>query len=151
MPYIGLIEVTMLSAMLGSLTKVKFWPMIAAALLVPLAVGGASAQGLSEPPQAVTSTVSKSDQEIIKTLQLAYRWGYPLMAMATNTRETYGSTINAFYNMKTATDETSQRDRGFNAETLYSAGALDELFRAFGGTRRRNWRGYMGLQAWLFE
>jgi DNA sulfur modification protein DndE len=58
-------------------------------------------------------------------LQLAYRWGYPLIALATNNRETYGSTINAFYKMKTAADEKSQRDRGFNAETLYSAGALD--------------------------
>lgn len=35
--------------------------------------------------------------------------------------------------------------------SLYSAGALDELFRSFGGTRRRDWRGYMGVQAWLFE
>jgi DNA sulfur modification protein DndE len=66
-----------------------------------------------------------SDADIIKTLQEAYRWGYPMVAMATNNRETYGSTINAFYNMKTAADEKSQRDRGFNAETLYSAGALD--------------------------
>ncbi len=108
-----------------ALWKARFWPVIAAALLIPLAVGGLSAQGISEPPHAVTSTVSKSDQEIMKTLQLAYRWGYPLMAMATNNRETYGSTINAFYNMKTAANEKSQRDRGFNAETLYSAGALD--------------------------
>ncbi|MFM7325756.1 MAG: DUF1254 domain-containing protein [Nodosilinea sp.] len=66
-----------------------------------------------------------NDKETIETLQLAYRWGYPLMAMATNNRETYGSTINAFYNMKTAADDKSQRDKGFNAETLYSAGALD--------------------------
>lgn len=65
------------------------------------------------------------DQQTIDTLQLAYRWGYPLMAMATNNRETYASTTNAFYGMKTAADEKSQRDNGFNAETLYSAGALD--------------------------
>lgn len=74
---------------------------------------------------AVSPALAASDRAIVETLQLAYRWGYPLMAMATNNRETYGSTTNAFYNMKTAADEKSQRDRGFNAETLYSAGALD--------------------------
>ena len=73
-----------------------------------------------------------SGKETIETLQLVYRRGYPLMAMATNNRETYGSTINAFYNMKTAADEKSQRDKGFKAETLYSAGALDGTFLSDG-------------------
>jgi hypothetical protein len=66
-----------------------------------------------------------TDEEIISTLELAYRWGYPLLAMAINNKEYYGTTVNAFYNMKTASDDKSQNDRGFNAETLYSAGALD--------------------------
>jgi len=66
-----------------------------------------------------------SDADIIETLQLAFRWGYPLMAFATNNKNTYGSTMNAFYNMKSAADSKSQRDRSFNADTLYSAGALD--------------------------
>lgn len=42
--------------------------------------------------------------------------------MATSDRETCGSTITAFYSMNTAADETSQRDRSFNAETLCPAG-----------------------------
>lgn len=66
-----------------------------------------------------------TDEEIIQTLQLAYRWGYPLLAMAINNNEIYGSTTNAFYHMKSAADDKSQRDRGFNADTLYSAGALN--------------------------
>jgi hypothetical protein len=45
--------------------------------------------------------------------------------MAINNRDFYGPTMNAFYNMKTAADDKSQNDRGFNAEVLYSAGALD--------------------------
>jgi hypothetical protein len=71
------------------------------------------------------AAASKSDQEIINTLQLAYRWGYPLLAMAINNSDFYGSTLNAFYNMKSAADEKSQAGKGFNAEVLYSAGALD--------------------------
>jgi hypothetical protein len=67
----------------------------------------------------------KSEQAILDTLQLAYRWGYPLIAMATNNTEYYGSTVNAFYSMKTATDDKAQNGPGFNAEVLYSAGALD--------------------------
>lgn len=45
--------------------------------------------------------------------------------MATGDRETCGFTVNAFYSMNTAADETSQRDRSFNAETLCPAGELD--------------------------
>ena len=71
------------------------------------------------------SFIPGSDADTIDALQLAFRWGYPLMAFATNNKNTYGSTMNAFYNMKSAADSKSQRDRGFNADTLYSAGALD--------------------------
>ncbi len=66
-----------------------------------------------------------TDEEILETLQLAFRWGYPLLAMHINNTDFYGPTLNAFYNMKSAADESSQAGRGFNAETLYSAGALD--------------------------
>src|SRR5512139_904121 len=71
------------------------------------------------------TTNELNDAEIISTLQLAYRWGYPLLAMALNNRDFYGPTMNAFYHMKNAADDKSQNDRGFNAEVLYSAGALD--------------------------
>lgn len=71
------------------------------------------------------AAVKSSDKEVIATLQLAYRWGYPLLAMATNNTEFYGSTLNAFYNMKSAADDKAQNGPGFNAEVLYSAGALD--------------------------
>src|SRR5512139_4323366 len=71
------------------------------------------------------TTTELNDVETIGTLQLAYRWGYPLLAMAMNNQDFYGPTMNAFYNMKTAADDKSQNDRGFNAEVLYSAGALD--------------------------
>jgi hypothetical protein len=87
-------------------------------------IGWRATPSIAQAPASQDKT-SQSDQEIIDTLQLAYRWGYPLMAMAANNRETYGATTNAFYNMKTAADEKSQRDKGFNAEVLYSAGALD--------------------------
>lgn len=73
----------------------------------------------------MTTTNELNDSEVLCTLQLAYRWGYPLMAMATNNRETYGSTTNAFYHMKTAADDKSQRDKGFNAATLVAAGTID--------------------------
>lgn len=78
------------------------------------------------PAAAQQSRVTgMSDAEIIETLKLAYRWGYPLLAMAINNADFYGPTLNAFYNMKSAADEKSQNDRGFNADVLYSAGALD--------------------------
>ena len=112
-------------ALFHTLHPLRWLPPLVVATAVSLGIAGASAQGSAAPTKAPAAAVSKSDQEIIDTLQLAYRWGYPLMAMATNNREAYGSTINAFYNMKTAADEKSQNDRGFNAETLYSAGALD--------------------------
>lgn len=66
-----------------------------------------------------------SDADTIDALQTAFRWGYPVMAMTTNNKMTYASTTNAFYNMKSAADSKSQRDRGFNVDTLYSAGAID--------------------------
>ena len=65
------------------------------------------------------------DSIALRTLQEAFRWGYPMMAMTINNTVQYETTLNAFYNMKKAADEKSQRDKGFNAETLYSAGALD--------------------------
>lgn len=65
------------------------------------------------------------DSIALRTLQEAFRWGYPMMAMTLNNTVQYETTLNAFYNMKKAADEKSQRDKGFNAETLYSAGALD--------------------------
>lgn len=34
--------------------------------------------------------------------------------------------------------------------SLYSEGALDYIFRTLGGVARRDWRGYKGVQAWLF-
>lgn len=71
------------------------------------------------------SALSGADQAVLETLKLAYRWGYPLLAMAINNTDFYGPTLNAFYHMKAAADEKSQNGRGFNAETLYSAGALD--------------------------
>lgn len=66
-----------------------------------------------------------ADSSVIKTLKEAFRWGYPMMAMSLNNSLQYERSTNAFYNMKKAADEKSQRDKGFNAETLYSAGALD--------------------------
>jgi hypothetical protein len=89
---------------------------LALAAVAPLTAAITCTQRGSIAGNSSTPSTATSDQETLDTLQLAYRWGYPLMAMATNNRETYGSTINAFYNMKTAADETSQRDRGFNAE-----------------------------------
>ena len=83
-----------------------------------------SAEGLA-PAQSAGAATSKADQEIIETLQLAYRWGYPLLAMAINNSDFYGPTLNGFYHMKSAADEKSQNGKGFNAEVLYSAGALD--------------------------
>lgn len=71
------------------------------------------------------SLLSNTDQAALQTLKLAYRWGYPLLAMMINNSDFYGPTLNAFYHMKSAADEKSQNGRGFNAETLYSAGALD--------------------------
>ncbi len=35
--------------------------------------------------------------------------------------------------------------------SLYSAGALSYLFHDLGGSRRDLWRGYSGLQAWVFD
>ena len=71
-----------------TLRTLRRWPILVVATVVSLGVAGAGAQGSTEPTKAPTASVSKSDQEIIDTLQLAYRWGYPLMAMATNNRET---------------------------------------------------------------
>jgi hypothetical protein len=34
--------------------------------------------------------------------------------------------------------------------SLYSEGALDKLYKEFSGVARRDWRGYKGVQAWLF-
>jgi hypothetical protein len=88
---------------------------------------GASAAALSFADRAFAADANSglNDTEILETLKLAYRWGYPLLAMAINNTDFYGPTLNAFYNMKSAADEKSQADKGFNAETLYSAGALD--------------------------
>lgn len=88
---------------------------------------GASAAALSFADRVFAADVSAGpgDAEILETLKLAYRWGYPLLAMAINNTDFYGPTLNAFYNMKSAADEKSQAGKGFNAETLYSAGALD--------------------------
>lgn len=83
------------------------------------------AAGCTAEDGKTAGTPPLSDTDIIDTLKLAFRWGYPLMAMALNNTNTYSSTMNAFYNMKSAADAKSQRDRGFNADTLYSAGALD--------------------------
>lgn len=76
-------------------------------------------------PSFALSQETMTDEDILETLKLAYRWGYPLLAMAINNTDFYGPTLNAFYHMKSAADEKSQAGRGFNAETLYSAGALD--------------------------
>ncbi len=46
------------------------------------------------------TTNELNEAEIINTLQLAYRWGYPLMAMAMNNKNTYASTTNAFYHRR---------------------------------------------------
>jgi DNA sulfur modification protein DndE len=71
------------------------------------------------------SAAMQDDSVVLRTLQDAFRWGYPMIAMTINNTVQYETTLNAFYNMKKAADEKSQRDKGFNAETLYSAGALD--------------------------
>ena len=88
---------------------------------------GVSAAALSIAGKALAQQSSSglSDEKILETLKLAYRWGYPLLAMEINNTDFYGPTLNAFYNMKSAADEKSQAGKGFNAETLYSAGALD--------------------------
>lgn len=70
------------------------------------------------------SGTDMTDEEIIKALQLAYRWGYPLLVTAIN-NENYAPVLNAFYLMKVAVDENSRDTPGYNAETLYCAGALD--------------------------
>lgn len=85
-----------------------------------------SCSGPQSPKEANAGIEAEMPDSIaIKTLQDAFRWGYPMMAMTLNNSMQYESTLNAFYNMKKAADEKSQLDKGFNAETLYSAGALD--------------------------
>lgn len=90
---------------------------IAALMFITLIAGTSCGNKKQNAPVA--------DQETLQTLTEAYRWGYPMIAMTINHAVQYEATLNAFYNMKKAADEKSQRDKGFNAETLYSAGALD--------------------------
>jgi hypothetical protein len=90
-----------------------------------LALGAAAAGVTALGPLGAVADTPPGDKDILETLQLAYRWGYPLLAMEINNTDFYGPTLNAFYNMKSAADEKSQSGPGFNAETLYSAGALD--------------------------
>lgn len=99
--------------------------MLAATFLFSASAHGGAQTASPASKQPGASGVTSSDQEIIGTLQLAYRWGYPLLAMATNNTVVYGPTTNAFYNMKSAADDKARSSPGFNAETLYSAGALD--------------------------
>lgn len=78
-----------------------------------------------KPGSGDTASGRPADTAALRILKDAYRWGYPMLAMTLNNQNQYETTTNAFYNMKKAADEKSQRDKGFNAETLYSAGALD--------------------------
>jgi hypothetical protein len=71
-------------AMSRTLRQPHLRPVLAIALIVPLAAGGAIAQASSAPTNAPAAVVSKNDREIIDTLQLAYRRGCRLMAMATS-------------------------------------------------------------------
>lgn len=76
-------------------------------------------------PLEAAADAAPGDRDILETLQLAYRRGYPLQAMEINNTDFQGPTLNAFSNLKSAADEGLQSDRGFNAETMYSAGAPD--------------------------
>jgi hypothetical protein len=94
-------------------------------LLFSLLIFGCSGPESTSDKNTVSETTEMTDSSVLKTLQEAFRWGYPMMAMTYNNTVQYETTLNAFYNMKKAADEKSQLDKGFNAETLYSAGALD--------------------------
>ena len=91
-------------------------------IAVPMLAPGHVAAVSAQQPVASTTPV---DQGLLRNLQLAYRWGYPLLAMVTNNAELYGPITNGFYNMKSAADDKARNSPGYNAETLYSAGALD--------------------------
>jgi DNA sulfur modification protein DndE len=111
------------------LPRKLFWTnrLLETSIIGAFLVSPAAAQ-FAPPPKPIISPAAapiSEEAEVIETLRLAYRYGFPLVATDRMMKVAYGEVHDAFYLNPGGANAKDQAIPGFNNETMYAGAWFD--------------------------